>query len=220
VNVRESGLTHEQAWDLLPWLVNDTLEPGERVEVEAHVAACRECRDERERCRTMAALVRKADVAPSPHPAQLARLVQRIDEGERTKKVRTIAGFLGGTPSAVRWALVAQAAAVVLLLAAVFWPGPHGGYRVLDDPPAGPAASVSQHQIRVVFAPGTTEPDMRRLLLEIGGEIVGGPSPLGAWVVAVPATGAGAEPIELVLEHLRDDTHVRFAEPVAGGGAG
>jgi hypothetical protein len=220
VNGRENGLTHEQAWDLLPWLVNETLEAGERVEVEAHVAACRECREERERCRTMATLVRKAEVAPSPHPAQLARLVQRIDETERTKKTRSIAGFLGGTPSAVRWALVAQAAAVVLLLAVVFWPGPRSGYHVLGDPPARPEASAAQHQLRVVFAPGTTEADMRRLLLEVGGEIVGAPSPLGAWVVAVPATGAGAEPLELVLEHLRDDAHVRFAEPVAGGGAG
>jgi anti-sigma factor RsiW len=219
VNGRENGVTHEQAWDLLPWLVNDTLEPGERVEVEAHVASCRECREERERCRTMASLVRKAEVAPSPHPAQLARLVQRIDETERTKKGRTLAGFLGGTPSAVRWALVAQAAAVVFLLAVVFLPNVRPAFHVLSDPSKAVVAP-GQRQLRVVFAPGTTEPDMRRLLLEVRGEIVGGPSPLGAWVVAVPAAGAGADTIELVLEHLRDDPHVRFAEPVAGGGAG
>jgi Putative zinc-finger len=219
VNGRENGLTHEQAWDLLPWLVNDTLDPGERVEVEAHVGACRECREERERCRTMAALVRKAEVAPSPHPAQLARLVQRVDEAERTGKRRTIAGFLGSTPSAVRWALVAQAAAVVLLLAVAFWPAPRPAFRALSDPSAGPV-TPAQHQLRVVFAPGTTEPDMRRLLLEVRGEIVGGPSPLGAYVVAVPAAGAAAEPVALVLEHLREDPHVRFAEPVAGGGSG
>ena len=217
MNVRESGLTHEQVWDLLPWLVNDTLEPGERVEVEAHVAACRECRDERERCRTMAALVRKADVAPSPHPAQLAQLMRRVDEVERTRKRPRLVRLLGARKVNVWWALAAQAAAVVVLLGVIFWPSPPSHYRTLSDPAPPVAVTAAQRQVRLVFTPNATETEMRRVLLEVRGEVVGGPSPLGAYTIAVPG-GAGAEPLGLVLDHLREDPHVRFAEPVAGAG--
>jgi hypothetical protein len=106
------------------------------------------------------------------------------------------------------------------LLAVAFWPGPRAGYRTLSDPPrpAAAGAAVSGPQVRVVFAPATTEAELRRVLLEVRGEIVGGPSSLGAYTVAVPASGPGSEPLALVLEHLRADPRVRFAEPVTGGG--
>ena len=38
---------HDEALRLLPWLVNDSLEPEERGWVDAHVAGCPECRNER-----------------------------------------------------------------------------------------------------------------------------------------------------------------------------
>jgi hypothetical protein len=215
------ALTHDRAWELLPWLVNDTLEGAEREALEKHVATCRECRAEEERCRAVAALVRAAEVAPSPHPAQLTRLVRRVDELEATRSRRSMVALLGGTPMSVRWALAAQAAVLVLLLGIIFWPSPRPGFRTLSDPtPASVDVAPGQRLLRVVFTPTATEADLRRLLLEVQGEIVHGPSPLGAYTVAVPATGAGAEPLSLVLDHLRDDPHVRLAEPVTGGGAG
>lgn len=39
--------THRQAWDLIPWLVNQTLSDGQREQVEAHLRQCADCRDER-----------------------------------------------------------------------------------------------------------------------------------------------------------------------------
>ena len=83
-----------------------------------------------------------------------------------------------------------------------------------DATPSVAAPAAVQRQVRVVFAPTATEAELRRILLEVRGEVVGGPSPLGAYTIAVP----GGEPLELVLEHLRADAHVRFAEPVAGAG--
>jgi hypothetical protein len=236
VNDRAGGLTHQEAWELLPWLVNATLEPAERAAVEAHVVACRECRDEAERCRSVAQLVGKAIVAPSPHPAQLSRLLRRIDEVEGARAHRGVVALLGRTPMTVRWALVAQAAALFLLVSVVFWPArprqasgaspaiqatqpsqsSQPTYRTLGDPPPVAAAA---HRVRVVFRPTATEAEIRRLLLEVRSELVGGPSALGAYTIAVPATGSGAEALALVLEHLRADPRVRFAEPVAGGGA-
>jgi anti-sigma factor RsiW len=211
------ALSHQQAWELLPWLVNETLEPDEREGVESHLAACGECRGEAERCRALEALVRSAEVAPSPHPAQLAQLMRRIDEAERKSKRPRLVRLLGVQRVNVWWALAAQAAVLVVLLGVVFWPSPPSRFRTLSDPAPPAAAAAAQRQVRVVFAPTATEAELRRVLLEVRGEVVGGPSPLGAYTIGVPA-GPGAEPLPLVLEHLRADPHVRFAEPVAGAG--
>ncbi|HET9768376.1 MAG TPA: zf-HC2 domain-containing protein [Thermoanaerobaculia bacterium] len=211
----QAQLTHHQAWELLPWLVNETLEPGEREGVESHLAACGECRGEAERCRALEALVRSAEVAPSPHPAQLQQLMRRVDEAERTRKRPRLVRLLGARRVNVWWALAAQAAVLVVLLGVVFWPPPPSRFRTLSDARPAAATSAAQRQVRVVFAPTATEAELRRVLLEVRGEVVGGPSPLGAYTIAVPA---GAEPLQLVLEHLRADPHVRFAEPVAGAG--
>ncbi len=212
------GLSHERAWDLLPWLVNGTLESPEREGVEDHVATCGQCRAEAERCRSLGELVRAAEVAPSPHPAQLARLLRRVDELEGASRRPGLVGWLGSSRVSLRWALAAQAATLLLLLGVVFWPSaPPSRYRTLNDPPA---PAVVTHQVRVVFAPTTTETELRRLLLEVRGELIAGPSPLGAYTVAVPADGQGAEPMALVLEHLRASPRVRLAEPVTSGGSG
>jgi hypothetical protein len=210
----------------------------------AHLAACAECRAEVERCRALATLVAGAEVAPSPHPAQLATLLRRIDESEGARQrpglrtnlrnnLRTnLVRLFGSGRVSVAWALAAQAATLVLLLGVIFWPSAPeapdeaapsavaaspaatGDYRTLSSAPAPATPAATAHQVRVVFAAGTTEVELRRVLLELRGEMVGGPSPLGTYVVAVPR----AEPLQLVLEHLRADPRVRFAEPVAGGG--
>src|SRR5262245_56700406 len=74
---------HRRAWDLLPWYVNGTLAAGERRAVEEHLAGCAACRDEAARCReTEAAVLAAGEVAPSPHPARLARLMERIEQAE------------------------------------------------------------------------------------------------------------------------------------------
>lgn len=230
---RARGLTHQEAWELLPWLVNETLESPERESVAAHLAACLECRAEAERCRALAALVDGAEVAPSPHPAQLAKLLRRVDEiegaGQRPGLRTGLVRLLGNAQVSVGWALAAQAATLVLLLGVIFWPSAPvaapetaaavapttpAAFVTLGDPPAAATSATAAHQVRVVFVANTTEAELRRLLLELRGELVGGPSPLGTYVVAVPR----AEPLELVLEHLRADPRVRFAEPVAGGG--
>lgn len=214
---RAGGLTHEQAWELLPWLVNDTLEVVEREGVSSHLASCRDCRAEAERCRSLQALVRTAEVAPSPHPAQLARLMQRVDETEKAGKRPRMIRLLGSRRVNVWWALTAQAAALVVMLAVIFWPEPPARYRVLGNPEPAVVTAPAQRQVRVVFTPTATEAELRRVLLEVHGEVVAGPTPFGAYTIAVPAGGSGAEPLPLVLEHLRADPHVRFAEPVAGG---
>jgi Putative zinc-finger len=71
---------HDGVWLLLPWYANGTLETAERQLVEDHLAGCPGCRDELARCNGFAAALRaRPEIAPSPHPLQLARLMERLD---------------------------------------------------------------------------------------------------------------------------------------------
>jgi hypothetical protein len=83
---------HDDAWLLLPWLANGTLDAEETRQVESHVAACERCRHELERCQDLAAALRSGpETAPSPHPIQLARLMARLDAADAADAADAIA---------------------------------------------------------------------------------------------------------------------------------
>lgn len=228
--------SHRRVWEMLPWYVNGTLAVSERERVEAHLAACPRCQEETRVCRRTAdEIVRAGEVSPSPHPVQFQRMLARIDESEREERQakaapRLVAAFrplMRSTPRPLRWALVAQAAAIFLLVGALGWsvrrPDVSGAaaapastappaYRTLSNPEAAPAPTV---RLTVLFQPQATELEIRGLLQGVKGEITAGPSPLGAYTVAVPAAG---DPVAVVLARLRSETRlVMLAEPVAGG---
>jgi hypothetical protein len=309
---------HEDVWLLLPWYVNGTLETAERHLVDEHLIGCALCREELGRCRGLSAALRAGEEsAPSPHPIQLARLLERVDASERgldrgeeadrddagDRTARAIwtsseraarlaqperpdrvsrqarrqpdeqsagqggrgengghlaaggrgaerlgghigragrAGRAGGaslfaaTPRPIRIALVGQLAALLLLAAALgFRPArlvePARSAQALGTPVAGaPAAAyhtlsasagdtdaaVSRPQIRVVFAEAATEKQIREVLLRARGRLVDGPSPLGTYILEIPAPAArgavdsgaqpgaaGAEPSTLPAAH-------------------
>jgi hypothetical protein len=142
------------------------------------------------------------------------------------------------TAPPVRWLMAGQLAAIAVLGVAlvtaflVLGGGEGSGidpagsgrtFRTLTDTPESiesiestapaPVPAAGSTRIRVVFDPSLTEADIRSLLLELRAQVVGGPSPLGAYTLEVPAGGADADPPEVVLDHLRAQPGVRFAEP-------
>lgn len=216
---------HRRVWDLLPWYTNGTLEDGERRAVEAHLAACSRCREELAACRGLGELLRQVpEIAPAPHPAHLARLLAQIGDDERAawrSPLESLRNLLTATPRTVRWTLAAQLLLVLGLAGGLLLRrplsqapiAPATAYQTLSDPaPAAPASTV---RLRVVFAPGTSEQEIRDLLLGIRGQITAGPSPLGVYTVDVPA---GPDRLADVLTHLRKHRQVSLAEPVDGGG--
>ncbi|HEX9942717.1 MAG TPA: zf-HC2 domain-containing protein [Thermoanaerobaculia bacterium] len=218
---------HGRIWELLPWYVNGTLSERERERVEAHLADCRRCQEEERACRRTAEAVKGAgEVAPSPHPVQLQRMLARIEESEREERVRSgwwnlgspFRSLIEATPGPLRGALLAQVAVILMLVGVLVWqelhsaPPPPAVYHTLSDPVPAPAAAV---RLRVMFSPRATEREIRELLLGVRGEITAGPSPLGVYTVAVPA---GSDPVEVVLARLRSEPQVAFAERVAGEG--
>jgi hypothetical protein len=218
---------HRRVCELLPWYVNGSLAGRERETVEAHLGGCPRCQAEERACRQAAAAVSGAgEVAPSPHPAQFQRLLERVEQEERAQGggwLSSVRSLLGATPRPLRGALVAQAAVILLLVGMVAWAprrpqpaAPAGAvlYRTLSDPAARPAHSV---RLRLMFSPKSTEREVRGLLLGVHGEITAGPSPLGIYTVEVPVetpqgTAAG-DPAKVLLARLRSEPQVVFAEP-------
>lgn len=208
---QEDERLHQRIWELLPWYANGTLGETEKRTVEEHAAQCERCREEVQACRQLGEAVRlTAAEAPTPHPARLSRLTARLDEAEGSSRRARLAGLLTATPKPVRWVLAGQLAALLLLATAWVWtpaPPPPAEFKTLSDavaPAAGP-------QVRVVFAEGATERQIRDVLLPIGGQLAGGPSPLGVYTVELPE---GRDPLPVVLQHLRSRPEVSFAEPI------
>jgi anti-sigma factor RsiW len=214
---------HRRVLDLLPWYANGTLEDVERRVVEIHLAACARCREELAADRRLGESLRQIpESAPAPHPAQFARLLERLDNSAPETSglrgawaaLRGLRDLLTATPRAVRWTLAVQLGLLLgvlgggLLLLRRPAPPP-AVYQTLSDPaPEAPAATA---RLRIVFAPGTTEQEIRDLLLGIRGQITAGPSPLGVYTVDVPA---GPDSVADVLTHLRRHEQVSLAEPV------
>ena len=121
------------------------------------------------------------------------------------------------TPSAVRWLIVAQAASL-LLLAALLSRTPSTDSRAPSSGGTFTVLSSPQPEVRsggrftVVFRPEATEPEIRRLLLSVSAEIVGGPSKVGAYSVQVTATAGHLAPAQ-ALTQLRSDPLTRLVEP-------
>ncbi|HSF42013.1 MAG TPA: zf-HC2 domain-containing protein [Thermoanaerobaculia bacterium] len=217
---------HQRIWDLLPWYVNGTLPSEEQRAVEDHLSACSRCREEVAVCHaTREALAEAGEVAPSPHPVQLARLLTKVDELEsgqgrgRRPFLASLRAFLVPT-NPMRALLAVQLAITALLVGLLLWqqrqPQTLALYRTLSasEAPRGDAARV-----RVLFKENATEKEIREILLRVQGEIVGGPSAFGAYTIEIPTDG---ETPGALLAHLRSQPQVRFAEPMpaAGGGNG
>ena len=207
---------HRRVWDLLPWYANGTLAEAEQRTVEIHLEACALCRAELSVCRGLGAALRQApETAPAPHPAQLARVLARIDAEEaagRRSPWSRLRELLAATPSAARWAFAVQLA-LVLVLAGALLRQPEPAFHTLSDAAPESAAAPGMAKLRVVFAPGTTEQEIRDLLLSVRGQITAGPSPLGVYTVEVPAA---PDPLPDVLAQLRRHRQVSLAEPVEG----
>ena len=219
---------HQEMWELLPWYVNGTLSGQELDVVTGHLSTCIECRDEVARCRELAAAMRIGPtVAWAPSSERLARVLAGIDAIETARAgvggwrewvrapLASLRELMQGTPGPMRWALAAQGALVVLLLAVMAWqtvlsPGPP--YRTLTT--VSDQARRGQAQIRVVFAEDITEREIRGLLGGVQGKIVDGPSAIGAYTVEVPLPASAADRMAPVLDVLRADSKVRLAEPI------
>ena len=226
---------HEEAWDLLPWFVNRTLDEGELRSVEEHLEGCGICREEVRFLGGFAeALQDEGDLAVGAD-AGLERVRGRLGAagagGRGAAPGRRWVSGLRRAPASLRWALAAQLVVILGLaglVAGPFLEGPGGApadpaasLRPAEPAPAGPfrtlteapepAAAGDAALLRVVFAERTREREIRGALISVGGRIVDGPSPTGVYTVAVDGAAEGAA----AMATLRSLPQVLFAERAA-----
>jgi len=219
---------HLECRDLLPWLVNGTLDQGDRARVEQHLVECEECRAdlalEQDLHRRMAAEDR---IAYSP-AASFEKLWSRIEELERevpaastpepAPRAASISDHRwrprrGHTSTLSRW----LAAAVVVQAIALGWLTVQVGARDATAPWVYRTVTTSTTpdpalpRFRVVFAGQATVADQQDMLVRRRLVIVGGPSLSGVYVLA-PAEPSAILDSALLLADLRAEDSVRYAE--------
>ena len=196
---------HVRAFELLPWLVNDSLAASEREAVELHARTCIVCRRGiKEQQRLLAALHEQPIVHLSAQNA-FDRLNSELDSGHHARHAPRDPAYL----PFLRFGVVA--AMGVALVGFLFWlapksPSASGDYATLATAPSGRGPHFD-----VIFSTDTTAAQIQALLDSIGGEIVAGPNDLGRYGVRVTGTADGTADLAMTLERLSNDPHVRLA---------
>lgn len=186
-------MTRDEIEALLPFHVNGTLQGAERAEVEAAIAADPDLAAEVAALAAVRATLR-AEPVQGPGEFGLARLMREI-EREAATPVR---------PGVSNLWRVAAVLALTLALGQAVWTVSR------EAPPAVTLAGGAAEGVLVAFAPGTTEAELRALLLDLDLVIVEGPSALGFYRLvpadpeADPAAFRAALEAAPIVESLAD----------------
>ncbi|WP_213955885.1 MULTISPECIES: anti-sigma factor [unclassified Variovorax] len=180
---------NERFEELLPWYANGTLGAEDRAWVDAYLEQHPEARSELEWYHSLQAKVQEN--APAvPATIGLARTM-RLIQGDRPTIAERIGAFFGNFGMRPSYALAALAVVAV-----------QGGVIVslLGDARDSADEIRALHSIRVEegpmlkisFTPDAKEADIRMLLVQVGGELAGGPGQLGDYYLRVPAGSEAA----------------------------
>lgn len=175
---------NERFEELLPWYANGTLGPEDRAFVEAYLEQNPDARSELEWYRSLQQRVRE-NTPTVPATIGLARAMQLI-RGDRptfAERVSAFFGNLGLRPSYAFAALAIMAVQGGVILNLL------GDARENEEEiRALNAVRVEEGpMLKVSFAPDAKESDIRMLMVQVGGELAGGPGQLGDYYLRVPA---------------------------------
>jgi hypothetical protein len=205
---------HERADELLPWLVNSRLQGEDLHWLNAHLEHCDRCRSEhlaQRRVRDALASEPALEFAPL---ASYNRLWTRIEAEATPSQPGAIAPHTAPARRGRRLlvAVLATQSIAIVALALALWqsrpPEPAANYRTVTLP--APAAS-SSGDILVIFDDATTQSELRALLGRSGLRLRDGPTAAGVYTLVRDLPHAG-EPLERLLQTLRTEPRVRFAE--------
>lgn len=175
---------NERFEELLPWYVNGTLGDADRAWFEQHLAEHPQAREELAWFRSLQTQLRQdaPTVAPS---VGLARTLQLI-RGDQPTLAERVTGFfasLGMRPglALAGVALMAVQGGVILQM---LEPGADDTVPIRA---VGPSPLAAGPLLKLHFAPGAREVDMRLALVAVQGDVAAGPDPQGDYLVRVRA---------------------------------
>lgn len=212
---RQRRTQHRESWELLPWLVNDSLDDAQTQRLKAHMEDCAECRREyAEQLLLQQQLLREESVLYTPH-ASLRKLMTRIGQDEIAPPNESVRPPAARATRRMRWltfAVAAEALGLVVLIGALTLQSDYDRsqprYSTLSSAPTvippGPAA-------RVVFSPTVSLAQLGELLRSYQAQVVAGPSEAGVYTLVFPAARDQKE-VAAAITRLRANPEVRFAE--------
>lgn len=175
--------------ELLPWYANGSLGAEDRAWVDAYLQQHPEARSELEWYRSLQARVQEN--APAVPPTIGLARAMRLIQGDRPTLAERIGAFFGNFGMRPAYALAGLALVVV-----------QGGVILnllgharedADQIRALNAVRVEEGpMLKISFAPGAKEADIRMLVVQVGGELAGGPGQLGDYYLRVPAGSEAA----------------------------
>ena len=222
----DTSSVHRRAWDLIPWVVNDSAPEAERQAVQAHLESCADCRQELEFQRQLQAAMGQHSVAEVDIDARDSwlRLRSRLDSAAGPAAAVRGARRLPrrGGRGGMSWLIAAMVVQAIGLgaLGAAWWSRPStpvavpAGYAAVYRTLSAPEAVVPAATIRVVFAPELTMAQLQAVLATARLQVRAGPNEVGVWTLG-PAGDSNWAATEAALRELRASSQVRFAEALA-----
>lgn len=211
---------HHEISLLLPWYVNKTLHGAEVKMVENHLKVCLTCRRELATLQKLATAVQLEGSLDTVAQASYSHLIKRIHSPagaglEKTQNIINLPPQDKGYGKIWRLPRPALALAAVVLLSLLI-PRfintsniPKNEYRTLSNA-ENPA--ISQNTLRVIFSSDTGQTQINEILASVHGRIIEGPNEQGLYTIAIQSESASKHVLDM-LELLRNNTHVIFAEP-------
>jgi len=173
----------ERFEELLPWYANGSLGAEDRAWVDAYLEQHPEARSELDWYRSLQARVQEN--APAvPTTIGLARTM-RLIQGDRPTLAERISAFFGNF--GMRPSLALGALAVVAVQSGVIVSMLGTARDNADEIRALHAVRVEEGpMLKISFAPDAKETDIRMLMVQVQGELAGGPGQLGDYYLRVP----------------------------------
>lgn len=178
--------------ELLPWYVNGSLEAEDRAFVEAYLEQHPEVRGELDWYRSLQRRVQEN--APAvPATIGLAKAM-RLIQGDRPTFSERVSAFFGNMGMRPAYALAGLA--IVAVQGGVILQLLGDVHDNADEIRALNAKRVDEGpMLKISFAPDARESDIRMLVMQVRGELAGGPGQLGDYYLRVPA-GTEAEALK------------------------
>lgn len=209
------AMSHEQAVELLPWLLTGAMGEEEQEIVREHAQSCVVCKRELQQLELINQLITEAARAGPIPPPDMRNINVRIDRYmERKGRFGDWFSQLGRRiHNPWRLAFAVQTALVIVLAALLLWPKSDEAepaapeYTTLSQPQGLPDG----HYVRVVLRPDMAVSELTSLLGETNLTLADGPSERGVYTLAVPET-LSQDDLEQLLASLQQNPNVLFAQ--------
>ncbi|MBL8496310.1 zf-HC2 domain-containing protein [Nitrosomonas sp. JL21] len=215
---------HQKVWNLLPWYINNTLDPVEQASVRHHVKFCITCRIELDQQQQLVERMQQIDLLEQVSQVSFAQLKMKIEKqpsvGTLTQPHEAKKDSKFFSQQFLSFVQYTALAASLLLLSLPFMLGSlidrtelGSDYRTLANTVVG---EESMNMLRVVFSDQSDPEQISAILNAVSAQIVKGPSDNGVYLVQIGDQLTHPQDIQTAIAYLHNDTRVIFAELAHG----